>query len=97
MINIGNGWAIGTEDYYYTLGVVKTDKNGKAYLEHKTYHITIGHAIEHYYKCKAYDIIAEQDMTLQDALAKLQTLTYEITNLRYSIERMEYNGGTDDD
>lgn len=69
----------------------KVSNGGKELKTNETYHATLAQALERYYKTRARKMVADRDMQLEEALAKVSDLTEEVRRLRESVEKLEFS------
>lgn len=92
MIKLPNGWCIDADKYCYILYMPRKGTDGKELKTNETYHTTLAQALERYYKTRSRKMIADRDMQLEEALAKVGDLTDEVRRLRESVEKLEFSG-----
>ena len=91
MIILPKGWYIDADRHNYILYMRKSGKDGKELKTNETYHATLAQALERYYKTRARKMVADRDMQLEEALAKVSDLTEEVRRLRESVEKLEFS------
>lgn len=91
MIKLPQGWCIDADRYNYVLFMPKVGKDGKELKTNETYHATLAQALERYCKTRARKMVADRDMQLEEALAKVSDLTEEVRRLRESVEKLEFS------
>ena len=91
MIILPQGWCIDADKYNYILHMPRKGKDGKELKTNETYHATLAQAIERYYKTRARKMVADRDMQLEEAPAKVRDLTEEVRKLRESMEKLEFS------
>lgn len=91
MITLPQGWCIDADKHNYMLYMPKIGKGGKEFRVNESYHATLAQALERYYKTRARKMVADRDMQLEEALAKVGDLTEEVRRLRESVEKLEFS------
>lgn len=91
MIILPKGWYIDADRHNYILYTRKSGKDGKEFRANESYHATLAQALERYYKTRTRKLVADQDMQLEEALAKVRDLTEKVRRLRESVEKLEYS------
>lgn len=91
MITLPQGWCIDADRHNYILHMPRKGKDGKEIKTNETYHATLAQALERYYKTRARKMVADRDMQLEEALAKVGDLTEEVRRLRESVEKLEFS------
>lgn len=91
MITLPQGWCIDADRHNYVLFMPKVGKDGKEFKANESYHATLAQALERYYKTRVRKMVADRDMQLEEALAKVGDLTEEVRRLRESVEKLEFS------
>lgn len=91
MIILPKGWYIDADRHNYILYMRKSGKDGKEFKANESYHATLAQALERYYKTRVRKMVADRDMQLEEALAKVSDLTEEVRRLRESVEKLEFS------